>query len=189
MLPEEKHVLSVLKTTMRVLGFSNRDLERELKLSGSYLSRLFSGDIDLRFSHILDLSRAMGLAPEEVLLLAYPPIEGPKSPAAQRLAAFMERRQVPPEGPEGMAPAAPTREEIEMEAAIEGVLAGILEQLTPAFLLAGGIPEVPEVPEAPEASEPREAPGASEGMPAPKPEPAPAPERPRRKPRVPKTGA
>jgi hypothetical protein len=183
MLPEEKHVLSVLKTTMRVLGFSNRDLERELKLSGSYLSRLFSGDIDLRFSHILDLSRAMGLAPEEVLLLAYPPIEGPKSPAAQRLAAFLERRQVPPEGP---APAAPTREEIEMEAAIEGVLSGILEQLTPAFLLAGGIPE------APEASEPREAPealAAPEGISAPEPEPAPAPERPRRKPRVPKTGA
>ena len=187
MLPEEKHVLSVLKTTMRVLGFSNRDLERELKLSGSYLSRLFSGDIDLRFSHILDLSRAMGLTPEEVLLLAYPPIEGPKSPAAQRLAAFMERRQVPLEG---MAPAAePTREEIEMEAAIEGVLAGILEQLTPAFLLAGGISEGPEAPEASEPHEAPEAPAAARAMPAPEPEPAPAPERPRRKPRVPKTGA
>src|SRR6185369_6788928 len=89
MLPEERHVLSILKTTMRVLGYSNRDIERELGLSGSYLSRLFSGDIDLRFSHILNISRAMGLAPEEILLLAYPHTEAPKSEAASRWAASL----------------------------------------------------------------------------------------------------
>jgi transcriptional regulator with XRE-family HTH domain len=125
MSPEEKHVLSVLKTTMRVLGCSNRDLERELKLSSSYLSRLFSGDLDLRYSHILALSRAMGLAPGEILRLIYPPEPGPRSPAAERLKRFRESLQTsePRVAPE------PSWQEIEMAEAIERVLNGIVETL------------------------------------------------------------
>jgi len=99
MLPEEQHLLTLMKTTMRVLGFTNRDVERRLGLSGSYLSRLFSGDIDLRFSHIVSISRAMGLEPEELLLLAYPHGEEPQSPAARRLAARLQGQPEPPPSP------------------------------------------------------------------------------------------
>ena len=141
MLPEEKHVLSVLKTTMRVLGYSNRDLERQLKLSGSYLSRLFSGDLDLRFSHILDLSRAMGLAPEEILWLLYPPEPGPKSPAAERLKRFLDSQAVT--GPR--TPPEPTRQEIEMGDAIERVLQAIVGQLgaVPLWSVGSELPAAP----------------------------------------------
>jgi hypothetical protein len=132
--PEEKHVLSVLKTTMRVLGFSNRDLERELKVSGSYLSRVFSGDLDLRFSHVLDLSRAMGLAPEEILRLIYPPEPGPKSPAAARLKAYLDSLAA---ADDPRSTPVPTRREIEMGEAIERVLAEILGQLGAVPLFAG----------------------------------------------------
>lgn len=154
MLPEEKHVLSVLKTTMRVLGFSNRDLERQLKLSGSYLSRVFSGDLDLRYSHILLLSRAMGLAPEEILRLLYPPEPGPRSPAAERLKTFLEaRRASEPRTAE------PTWEEIEMREAIERVLSRLVEKLGAAPLLSGlsASPEPPEgvLPPAPLPLPPR----------------------------------
>ncbi len=141
MLPEEKHVLSVLKTTLRVLGLSNRDVERQLKLSGSYLSRVFSGDLDLRYSHILLLSRAMGLAPEEILRLLYPPEPGPLSPAAERLRVLLaSRRSSEP----GTAPE-PTRQEIEMREAIERVLSGIVEGLGPMALWSG-IAAGPEPP-------------------------------------------
>jgi transcriptional regulator with XRE-family HTH domain len=125
MLADEKHVLTILKTTMRVLGYSNRDVERRLELSGSYLSRLFSGDIDLRFSHIVNVSRAMGLAPEEVLLLAYPPTQASKSEAARRLAASLEALE-PRETP---AEPRPTRQERQMEEAVEEVVASMLGKL------------------------------------------------------------
>jgi transcriptional regulator with XRE-family HTH domain len=126
MLPDERHVLTILKTTMRVLGYSNRDVERELGLSGSYLSRLFSGEIDLRFSHILNISRALGLAPEEILLLAYPPTEAPRSEAAQRLAASLEPS--PPPRPARLEPQRTPSEE-QMEEAVERTVAGMLGKL------------------------------------------------------------
>jgi hypothetical protein len=149
MLPEEKRILSVLKTTMRVLGYSNRDLERQLKLSGSYLSRVFSGDLDLRYSHILQLSRAMGLAPEEILRLLYPPEPGPRSPAAERLRVFLESRR----SSESKTAPEPTWQEIEMREAIERVLSGIVERLGPVALFSG-IAESPEAPVAPGKIEP-----------------------------------
>ena len=35
MRPEVQHMLTVLKTVMRVLGYSNRDVERKLGLSAA----------------------------------------------------------------------------------------------------------------------------------------------------------
>jgi hypothetical protein len=155
MLADEKHVLTILKTTMRVLGYSNRDVERRLELSGSYLSRLFSGDIDLRFSHIVNVSRAMGLAPEEVLLLAYPPTQASKSEAARRLAASLEAlepRETPRETP---AEPRPTRQEQQMEEAVEEVVASMLGKLGSGRL--GGVPGAAGGPDAqPEPLSPSE---------------------------------
>ena len=45
MRPEIKHILDTLKTAIRVLGFTVRDIEKELGYSGGYLSRVFSGVI------------------------------------------------------------------------------------------------------------------------------------------------
>lgn len=81
-------MLSVLKTAMRVLGFTNRDIERQLGLSSSYLSRLFSGTIELRFEHIVEIARAMGLEPAEILSFSYPQRREP-SAAALRLRELM----------------------------------------------------------------------------------------------------
>jgi DNA-binding Xre family transcriptional regulator len=168
MLSGEQHVLTLLKTTMRVLGYSNRDIERQLKLSGSYLSRLFSGDIDLRFSHILNICRAMGIEPEEILLLAYPYTQEPKSEAAQRLAAYMERLQSPQEAlkkPER------TEEERQLDEAVERVVGNMLEKLG-----AGVLDQLPPLPwPEPEA--------------LPEPLPLPEPVRPRRRRRSKKSKA
>lgn len=78
-------MLQTLKTIMRVLGFTNRDIERKLGLSSSYLSRLFSGGMELRFDHIVNISKAMGMKPQEVFQFAYPQTDEPPSEALQRL--------------------------------------------------------------------------------------------------------
>ena len=85
MKPETEYIIQILRTAMRVLGFSNKDIEAKLGVSGGYLTRLFNGSMELRFEHIVDIARGMGLEPEEVFVLAYPQPRKPLSQAAQRL--------------------------------------------------------------------------------------------------------
>jgi transcriptional regulator with XRE-family HTH domain len=108
-------MLSVLKTAMRVLGYTNRDVERKLGLSSSYLSRLFSGVIELRFEHIVDIARAIGLEPEEILHFAYPQPKEPPSEAATRLREVTGSFRLAPPLPAPAPPpqAQPTEEELE----------------------------------------------------------------------------
>lgn len=87
MTPETEHMITVLRTVMRVLGYRNADLERKLGLSTSYLSRLFSGGIELRFQHIVDLANAMGLRVDEIFRFAYPETGEVASDSARRLRA------------------------------------------------------------------------------------------------------
>ncbi len=74
-----------MKTLMRILGYRNADLERKLGWSVSYLSRLYSGGIELRFEHIVDIARGLELTPEEVFRFAYPESGEPPSEAASRV--------------------------------------------------------------------------------------------------------
>lgn len=70
---------------MRVLGFRNADIERKLGWSVSYLSRLYSGGIELRFEHIVDIAGALGLRTEEVFRFAYPETGEEPSEAARQV--------------------------------------------------------------------------------------------------------
>jgi len=74
-----------MKTLMRILGFRNADVERKLGWSVSYLSRLYSGGIELRFEHIVDIAGALGLRPEEVFRFAYPDLGEEPSDAAKQV--------------------------------------------------------------------------------------------------------
>jgi AcrR family transcriptional regulator len=85
MKPETEHLIQTLRTAMRVLGFTNAEIERRLGVSGGYLTRLFGGVMELRFEHIIDIARAMGLELEEILQLAYPQPRNPPTEASQRL--------------------------------------------------------------------------------------------------------
>lgn len=78
-------MIGTLKTLMRILGFRNADIERKLGWSVSYLSRLYSGGIELRFEHIVDIAGALGLRPEEVFRFAYPEAEQAPTEAAHRV--------------------------------------------------------------------------------------------------------
>ena len=90
---EVRRLRTMLKTAMKVLGFTNRDVERKLGLSGSYLSRLFSGMIDLKVDHVVAISRVIGVEPEEIFQLAFPRKKKTPSAGAQRLRETLEEYQ------------------------------------------------------------------------------------------------
>jgi transcriptional regulator with XRE-family HTH domain len=75
-------MLRILKIAMLVLDLRARDVERQLGVSGGYLSRIFSGDIALRHDLIVDFARALGLEPWELIRAAYPEPAAPPSRAA-----------------------------------------------------------------------------------------------------------
>jgi transcriptional regulator with XRE-family HTH domain len=77
-------MLSVLRSVIRGLGYNYQDVAKKLGLSSGYMSRLFSGKIDLKFQHIVDISRVLGFEPEEVFHLAYPRAKDVASPSALR---------------------------------------------------------------------------------------------------------
>jgi hypothetical protein len=123
--PDSAYVLSLMKTTLRLLGVTNRDLERSLKLSGSYMSRLFSGEMGLHFQHILDISRAIGLTPQEMVTLAYPEmLLPPTGEAALRYGSILDETPAGPLDGEEPAPPDPT-----LVRAVETVVGALLGRI------------------------------------------------------------
>jgi transcriptional regulator with XRE-family HTH domain len=109
---EIQRLLYVLRVAMRILDVSNRDVEKKLGLSYGYLSRLFSGSIELKVEHILQILDVMGLTPAEYFQLAYPRRTSPQSESAGRLRSILEGLgPLPPE--ERPAPKEMTAEELE----------------------------------------------------------------------------
>src|SRR5215208_6424197 len=128
MKPETQHVIQILRTAMRVLGLTNAEIERRLGVSGGYLTRLFGGVMELRFEHIVDISRAMGLEPEEVLQIAFPQPRNPPTEAAQRLRETLMPILPPP-------PAAPAAPQPEADADLSASLDQELERRIQRILL------------------------------------------------------
>jgi transcriptional regulator with XRE-family HTH domain len=110
---EVDRLMNVLRTTIRLLGLSNRDIERRLGLTPSYLSRLFGGYIELKVEHVLAIARAIGLQPAEFFELAYPRRADPPSDAFRSIRTLLRDMQ-PPEEPRPV-PAAPPAETLSAE--------------------------------------------------------------------------
>jgi transcriptional regulator with XRE-family HTH domain len=83
--PETERMIQVLKTSMRVLGFTQQEIERKLGVAPGYVGRVFRGVMQLRFDHVVDISRAMGVEPSEMFHLAFSPTHNPPGEATQRL--------------------------------------------------------------------------------------------------------
>ena len=107
--PELAHVLSRLKLAIQALGYSMRTIEQRLRVSDGYLSRVFLGAIELKVEHVLNIAKALGMAPEELMGFIYPTPKDPISPAAYAL--WRRVGGVPPVapgfGPKPSAPAEP----------------------------------------------------------------------------------
>jgi transcriptional regulator with XRE-family HTH domain len=99
---EIKRLLNVLRTAMKILDITNREVEKKLGLSYGYLSRLFAGAIELKMEHILEICDAIGLRPVEFFHLAYPRVPVPGTPAATKLRDVLQgfQPQAPGSGQE-----------------------------------------------------------------------------------------
>lgn len=95
MRPETAQIIQVIRTVMRLLGFRNSDLERKLGVSPGYLSRVFSGGIELRFDLISELVELMGLRVDELFRFAYPETGEAPSEMAIRLRESTETFRPP----------------------------------------------------------------------------------------------
>jgi transcriptional regulator with XRE-family HTH domain len=95
--PETERLLRTLKTALRLLGFTNREIERRLGYTPSYLTRLFSGQIELRFEHIVDIVEAIGMTLPEFFAFAYPGGTRVSSEPARQLTDILDEiRPLPP---------------------------------------------------------------------------------------------
>ena len=90
---ESRRILELLSTLIRILGLSNREIERRVGLSPSYLSRLFGGYLELKMEHVLEIGRALGLEPQEFFELAYPKSSEPPSESMERLRNVLDTLQ------------------------------------------------------------------------------------------------
>lgn len=128
---EIKRLLSVLRTAMKILDITNREVEKKLGLSYGYLSRLFAGTIELKIEHILEICQAIGLRPAEFFHLAYPRVQVPGTPAAAKLRDVLQGFQPPPTDndnePDAPMPPGLNHEEIErmMLASLRKLLANL----------------------------------------------------------------
>lgn len=127
MIQEEiQRLLQLLRLAMRILDVSNRDIEKALGLSYGYLSRLFSGAIELKVEHILQILEVIGLTPAEFFQLAYPRKASP-SEAATRMRSILDG--FGPIAPEERPPAAEVSSE-EVEKMVSKVLQKMLREGT-----------------------------------------------------------
>jgi transcriptional regulator with XRE-family HTH domain len=84
----ELHLAFFLKHVIRTSGHSARSIERQLGMSGGYVSRLTSGRLELKTSHLFDMLDVLGLTPNEFFSLAFPLRPGVRSPLMIRLQAL-----------------------------------------------------------------------------------------------------
>ena len=125
---EIQRLLYVLRVAMRMLDVSNREVEKKLGLSYGYLSRLFSGSIELKVEHILQILEVLGLTPTEFFQLAYPRRNAPASESASRLRSILEGLgPLPPEEHPTVRELSPE----ELEAIVSKVLRKILSETRP----------------------------------------------------------
>jgi hypothetical protein len=86
----ELHLALFLKHAIRTSNLSARAIERELGMSGGYISRLTSGRLELKTSHFFDMLDVLGLTPNEFFFLAFPLGPGVRSPLMIKLQALSQ---------------------------------------------------------------------------------------------------
>jgi transcriptional regulator with XRE-family HTH domain len=121
--PETQRLINLLRSTLRVLGISQREIARRMKMSPSYISKLFSGVSEMRLEHVIRICRAAELEPVEFFSLAYPRQPAGSSIAARKLRELLQTVQLQPSSTPRPAPA------LEDERQVEEMLRAMLERL------------------------------------------------------------
>lgn len=69
---EVTRLTKLLRSAIKLSNISNREIERQLGMSAGTLSRLFSGGIELKVKHILDICDTIHFPPAKFFQAAYP---------------------------------------------------------------------------------------------------------------------
>ncbi|HEV8580134.1 MAG TPA: helix-turn-helix transcriptional regulator [Thermoanaerobaculia bacterium] len=117
----------VLKRSIKALGLSLREVEKRLGMSRGYLTRLFSGEMDLKVDHIVDIAEILGVEPEEIFRLAFPSSRAEPGFAVQRLRETFGVSAEPDEAVE----AGPSAIEREIEQIVNRALGKAFSKLNP----------------------------------------------------------
>jgi transcriptional regulator with XRE-family HTH domain len=67
---EIRHYLRVLRQAIRAAGLSVTEVERRLGVGAKALRRVFSGQIDLKFRHLVVILRVIGMPHDEFFAIA-----------------------------------------------------------------------------------------------------------------------
>ncbi len=132
MMAETEQLLAVLRTAVRVLGYTNQEIEDKLGVYHGYLGRLFKGAIQLQFEDIVKIAHALEMEPAELFQLVYPPASAPATEGAKRLRERLHHLRpaaAAPEAPAVPAPAAPPAPAAAAASDLTAKLAQDLDQL------------------------------------------------------------
>ncbi|HEV8580171.1 MAG TPA: helix-turn-helix transcriptional regulator [Thermoanaerobaculia bacterium] len=125
-------MLQILRTAVRVLGYSNQQIEDKLGVYHGYLGRLFKGTINLQYDDVVRIARALEMEPREIFQLAHPVTSDPPTEGAQRLREKLRPLQPPgtaaPAVAEAQAPAAAPTTASGLGAAIEQELDRLVQR-------------------------------------------------------------
>jgi len=128
MLPETEQMLKILRTAVRVLGFTNQELEDKLGVYHGYLGRLFKGAIQLQYEDIVRIARALDMEPAEIFQLAYPQGPGSATEGAQRLRETLGALQPAPAPSTSAAPPAAAPASSSLSTALEQELEKMVQR-------------------------------------------------------------
>src|SRR5262245_16702872 len=116
---EVVRLTNLLSAAVKFSNVTQREVERKLGLSSGSLSRLFSGGIELKIKHVLDVCEVIGFPPSRFFRAAYPQRDE-ESGDAWRLQRLLEqlhpgkdREPIADPEPEAAALGNPTQAEIE----------------------------------------------------------------------------
>ena len=130
---EVVRLTNLLSAAVKFSNVTQREVERKLELSSGSLSRLFSGGIELKVKHILDVCEVIGFSPSRFFQAAYPQREE-ESGEAWRLQRLLEQlhpakdRQAEPPKPSSE-PVAPPPSQAEIEKMVLAALAKLFSEV------------------------------------------------------------
>jgi len=79
--PKVEQLTEVFKILLRFSKVRHRDIEERLGFSGGYMSRLLSGKVDLKISHVLSLAEILDIRLHELFAIAFPE-DGARRPSS-----------------------------------------------------------------------------------------------------------
>jgi DNA-binding phage protein len=113
---EMARLMELLRTTVRLLGYTNRDVERRAGLNHATAVRNFRGEGEPKLEFVLAVVKAIGLEYWEFFELAYPERREP-SDSGQKLRRLLSQFVPPSARPAEKSPRAPQ----ELEEMLEGM--------------------------------------------------------------------